>query len=111
MVVVNFFDTLMLSANHFLSILKFGNYLGLLKLFPLYVTGYGKTQHLGSAHNPHNALSISGQKMSKSRFCHIHVQEPFFCYRRLRRLAVSYNGKISLHFDLPSLYSCHARSP
>ena len=32
------------------------------------------------------------------------------CYRRLRRLVVSYKGKISLHFDLPRLYSCCRRS-
>ena len=32
-------------------------------------------------------------------------------YRRLWRLAVSYKGEISLHFDLPSLYSCRTRSP
>ena len=51
MVVINFFDTLMLSANN----LKFGNYLGLLKLFPLSVTGYGKTQHMGSARHTRNA--------------------------------------------------------
>ena len=29
----------------------------------------------------------------------------------LRRLTVSYKGEISLHFDLPSLYSCCTRSP
>ena len=33
------------------------------------------------------------------------------CCCRLWRLVVSYKGKISLHFDLPSLYSCLARSP
>ena len=27
--------------------------------------------------------------------------------RLLRRLTVSYKGEISLHFDLPSLYSCY----
>ena len=30
---------------------------------------------------------------------------------RLWRLTVSYKGEISLHFDLPSLYSCRTRSP
>ena len=30
---------------------------------------------------------------------------------RLQRLIVSYKGEISLHFDLPSLYSCRAQSP
>ena len=35
----------------------------------------------------------------------------FNYYRRLRRLVVSYKGEISLHFDLPSLYSCCVRSP
>ena len=32
-------------------------------------------------------------------------------YRRLWRLVVSYKAEISLHFDLPSLYSCHVQSP
>ena len=31
--------------------------------------------------------------------------------RRLRRLTVSYKGEISLHFDLPSLYSWRTRNP
>ena len=31
--------------------------------------------------------------------------------RRLRRLTIYYKGEISLHFDLPSLYRCHTRSP
>ena len=31
--------------------------------------------------------------------------------RHLRRVNVSYQGKTSLHFDLPSLYSCRTRSP
>ena len=33
------------------------------------------------------------------------------CSRCLRRLVVSYKGKISLHFDPPSLYGCRIRSP
>ena len=33
------------------------------------------------------------------------------CSHRLRRIAVSYKGEISLHFDLPSLYSCRTQSP
>ena len=32
-------------------------------------------------------------------------------WRRLWRVNVSYQGEISLHFDLPSLYSCRTRSP
>ena len=44
-----------------------------------YVTVFDKTQHMGSTHYSHNAcFSISGQKMSKSSFCHIHVKEPFY---------------------------------
>ena len=30
--------------------------------------------------------------------------------RRLRRLTVSYKGEVSLHFNLPSLYSYRTRS-
>jgi hypothetical protein len=33
------------------------------------------------------------------------------CSRHLRRLVVSYQGEISLHFDPPSLYSCRVRIP
>ena len=36
-----------------------------------------------------------------SYFCHIHVKEPFFCYHRLRRLGVTYQGEISLYLRAP----------
>ena len=32
------------------------------------------------------------------------------CCHQLRRVDVSYQGEISLHFDLPSLYDCRTRS-
>ena len=31
--------------------------------------------------------------------------------RRIQRVSIWYQGEISLHFDLPSLYSCRTRSP
>ena len=48
--------------------------------------------------------------LTQVQTCPIHVKQPFFCYC-LRRLVMSYKGKINLHFDPPSLYSCHVRSP
>ena len=85
-----------------------------------YVTGYGKTRHMDL--RAMRVFSTSGQNLWKCTFCHTHLKEPFFCYCRLQRLAVSYKdkkqrlavsykGKISLHFDLPSLYSCRTQSP
>ena len=45
--------------------------------------------------------STSGQKLSKFRFCHIYVKQPFFCYHHLRRLGVTYQGEISLYLQAP----------
>ena len=42
-------------------------------------------------------FSSSGGILSKSSFCHIHVKEPFYCYHRMQRVDVSYQGKISLN--------------
>ena len=58
------------------------------------------------------AFSISGQKCL-SRVFVIFISENLstnLC-QHLRRLNVSYNGEISLHFDLPSLYSSCTQSP
>ena len=57
-------------------------------------------------------FSSSGWNLSKSIFCHIHVEQPFsHCYRGLRRLVDLYKGEIGLHFDPPSRPSYRTRSP
>ena len=47
-------------------------------------------------------FSSSGPNLSKSRFCHIHVNPSSNCSSRLRRLVVSYKGEISLHNFRPT---------
>ena len=43
-----------------------------------FVTGSGKTLRNGSACDSRNArFSSSGRNLSKSRFCHISVEQPF----------------------------------
>ena len=49
-----------------------------------------------------HVFSSSGQNLSKSRFCHIHVEQPSNRCSLLRRLVVLYEGEIILHFDPPS---------
>ena len=45
----------------------------------IYVTGFGKTLRMGSrAIRAMRVFSSSCLNLSKSRFCHIHVQQPFF---------------------------------
>ena len=56
-------------------------------------------------------FSISGKNLSNPDFVVSMLKNPFNYYRHLRRLVVSYKGEISLHFDLPSLYSCCVQSP
>ena len=56
--------------------------------------------------------NTSDRKSSNSNFCHIHVKpvRTNLC-RCLHRVNVSYQGEISLNFDLPTLYNCHTRTP
>ena len=57
-------------------------------------------------------FSSSDQNLSKSRFVVSKSNNPSSnCSRRLWRLVVRYKGKISLHFNPPSLYCCRTRSP
>ena len=43
-----------------------------------YVIGFGKTLRMGSARDSRNArFSSSGRNLSKFRFYHIHVEQPF----------------------------------
>ena len=74
------------------------------------VTVFEKTRHGMSQERASSAMcafSTSGQKMS-SRVFVIFMSKNLSTnlYRHLRRLTVSYKGEISLHFDLPGLYSC-----
>ena len=54
-----------------------------------------------------HVFSSSGRILSKSSFCHIYVKEPFYCYHRIRRVDVSYQGEINLY--LPALQSTLAQ--
>ena len=42
-----------------------------------------------------HVFSSSGQILSKFSFCHIHVEEPFYCYHCIQRVDVSYQGEIN----------------
>ena len=77
-----------------------------------YMTGFEKTLHnYGTNVQFTQCVFLVPQvRNCRSPDYVIHVKEPFFCYRRLRRLVVKYTGEMSLHFDRPSLYSCCAQS-
>ena len=83
------------------------------------VTGFEKTLRMGSTRNSRNtqfaqcAFLVPGVKNCQSPDFVISMSNnpSSNCYRRLRRLVVSYKSEISLYFDLPSLYSCRTRSP
>ena len=79
----------------------------------VYVTVYGKTWHMGSAHRLRNARLIPQVEKYQSPVFVIFISKNLstnLC-RCLQRLPVNYKGEISLHFDLPSLYSCRTWSP
>ena len=77
------------------------------------VTVYGKIRHMGSALFTQCTFSIPQVEKYQSPVFVIFMSKNLstnLC-RRLRRLTVSYKGEISLHFDVPSLYSCRTQSP
>ena len=80
-----------------------------LKLMWLYLGKPGiRYKH---ANRAMHMFSTSGKNYESRKFVISMSKNPSKCCRHLWRLAVSYKGEISHYFDLPSLYSCHTRSP
>ena len=77
----------------------------------IYVTVSGKTRHIAQA--VQCVLLVSQVKKCLSRVFVIFISKNLstnLCHH-LRMVNVSYQGEISLHFDLPSLYGSRTRSP
>ena len=74
------------------------------------MTGSEKT--LSNAHMAQCAFLASTVKKYQSPIFVIFMSKnpSTNCCHRLRRVNVSYQSKISLHFNLPSQYSCRTRS-
>ena len=88
-------------------------YRGQTVVFLVYVTVCDRTRHNCVAHVWRmHVFSTSGQKIPKSSFVILVSKNlPTNCSHHLRRVNVSFWGEISLHSDLPSLYSCRVWSP
>ena len=71
-------------------------------------------ENLAYCHNTHMAkcmLLVPQVKKCQIKFLSYSCNLFTDLCRRLRRVCITYQGEISLHFNLPSLYSCRTWSP